>query len=138
MLTHKRIIQYVVEGDRLSNTTETITNGGQFAFDDIVVHNATPASSEIEVSFAAARADMKSILISTGAAQIVVRTNANHSGAPADTVTVPANSSVVWNTNDPAGSNPFKTADVTSLFITNSSATLDTDVKIYVLLDVTP
>ncbi|MDD5304990.1 MAG: hypothetical protein PHS14_17975 [Elusimicrobia bacterium] len=138
MLTHTRVLKYKTAEGVLADTSDSVSGQGGFAFDDTVVHNATPANSEIEIAFAFTRANMKSLLISAGAAGIVVRSNEDHTGAPGDTVTVPAGGAVVWNTNDPAGSNPFKTADVTTLFVTNASATLDTNVKIRVLLDVTP
>lgn len=141
MLTHTRILKYKTAEGLLAEATDSIQGQGEFAFDDVIAHNATPANSEVAVALAFTRANMKSILISAGAAGIVVRSNGNHSGVPGaadDVVTIPAGGAYVWNTNDSAGQNPFHTADVTELYITNSSATLDTAVKIRVLLDVTP
>jgi len=136
-LTHKKVVQYVTDEGRLSNTTETVTGDGEVSYEGAVAHNATPANSEKEVDLAFVEADIKSLLIYTSAAAITVRSNANHLGSPGDTVAIPAGRALIWNTND-LGDNPFATADVTKLYITNESATLDTDVKIRVLVDVTP
>lgn len=137
MLTHTRRIQYSTDEGLISTTAEPITGDGVAEYDGVVVHNATPANSEVEIDLAFPQAKIKSILLSASGAAITIRSNANHSGAPGDAPTVAAGAALVWNTND-SGNNPFHSADVTKLYITNESATNDATVKIRVLLDVTP
>lgn len=134
MLTDTRTISYTTAEGKIAESSDSQSGDGGAPYDGNI-----PAATEQEIDLAFAKAKVKSVLIYSRQAQITVRTNANHLGSPGDTIVVPAATTFVWNLNDPASNvNPFNGADVTKLYVTNDDATVATDIKIRVLLDVTP
>jgi hypothetical protein len=95
------------------------------SFDAQAVGNVAPAASAVfatgstnaPLSFACDQGTLQMLyMVSTQA--IDVKTNS--SGSPDDTFSLAAGIPLVWHAGDPAAPNPL-TADVTQLFITNSS-----------------
>lgn len=117
----------------MANSEDSQTGDGRAAYDGSIA-----AATEAHVLLAFAKTAIKSLLIYSEQAAITVRSNAASPGGD-DTLAIPAATAFIWNANDPASNaNPFNAADVASLYITNESGTEATNVKIRVLLDVTP
>ena len=130
MLTHKKVLQYMAGSDRIASTTESVSGDGETAYDGVIPTSGTP-NVEIDVAFAFA--NVKSLVLYSSQAMTL---KTNSSGAPDDTIVIPAGGAIVWNTNDVAAC-PF-TANVTKIYATNGSASVTATLRIRVLLDVTP
>lgn len=90
------------------------------------------SSTDFEVTLAIDVSEIKSIIIASDQ-DITVETN--DGTTPDDTFTIEANNPLIWNVDSPAAT-PFS-ADITALFVTNSSGAAAT-FNVRCLVDATP
>jgi hypothetical protein len=110
---------------------------GEYTGDNLIaVEVAVPVSTtDMRVDVAVDVSDIIVAALGCTAGTLTVETNASNSDA-AEVFTVSSTAPIVWKNTDVA-SNPFET-DITALYITNASATVESVLKFYVLVDATP
>jgi hypothetical protein len=125
--THTVSKSYKTDAGTTSSINYVKTGPSDLNYDGVIAPNTT--NHEVDLVFT--HASMTSICIyATGAVTI----KSNSSSAPDNTVTMTDGQQIIWNSNE-AGTNPFVTADVTKIFITNASSTVTSTVKIRILLN---
>ena len=129
MPTHKKHVEYFVEGERITDTTDTVTNDGEVSYSGTIVKNTS--DNQIDLAFPYLK--VKSVCIYSSTAMTV---ETNSTSTPDDTFTLAAGEQLTWTVNESATC-PF-TVDVTKFYASNGSANDDATLKINVLLDVTP
>lgn len=127
--THKTTISINRGSGANVQHQESISSEAEYYLNELSIANLT---TNEEVSFAAARANIKSILIFADGAMTL---KTNSSSVPDDTFALTADKFLNWNTNNLAAI-PFA-ADITKFFVTNSSGGT-VKLTILALLDVTP
>ena len=110
-ITHK--ITQTLNYSGLGYTTTKTKTGGQ---ENNLSESIPDSSTDLEVAWAVDISELKALLIVADGA-LTVKTNS--SSTPDDTFTLVVNTPIVWEDANSSG-NPLS-ADVTSIFVTNSS-----------------
>ncbi len=126
--THRVGQTYSSNNGTVSSVTTTLTSDSEVAVDATIAAATTDRLVDVRVVVAR----LQSFVMYSSTA-VTVETNS--ASTPTNTITIPAGGSVVWYTGAPYA-NPL-TADVTSLFVTNSGATA-ANFKFAALVDATP
>ncbi len=122
-ITHTVIRSYRDESGVILTGSTTVTDDSSLNTSVTVAISTT----NHEVDWAAVRANLQSLCI-YASQPVTIKTNS--SGSPTDTITMTAGQELNWSLSaDTVGRCPFS-ADVTKLFLTNSSATLTVQVEI--------
>lgn len=108
--THK-VLTTFNNGTTLFSVQDSVTVAAQVTIEETIANGGT----NVEVTVAVDATNMKSFALVSDQ-DVTVKTNS--SSTPDDTFTLKANKPIVWTENMP--NNPLS-ADITSIFVTNSS-----------------
>ncbi len=127
--THKLTKGYNTDMGTLTAVAQTFTGNAQSG---LFVDVPAGATNQVEI-LSVNRAKVISLCLATSKAPVTIKTNS--SSAPQDTINIVSPSypaMIEWDSSQTSVANPFS-GDVTSVYLTNSSATLTT-IHIEVLL----
>lgn len=124
--THSVGTTYKTDSGTIASVTATYTNGAEFGVNTTIAPSTT--NHEIDIEFL--HTAVWSVVLFASAA-LTIKTNS--STTPGDTINLAANQALIW-AHDHTEDAPFS-ADVTKLFITNSSSTVTAVFKVEGLLN---
>lgn len=120
---HKLTRTYVGLNGVSRTFTESVSANGESVFSDLVPHSTTNQHAVKAYT----KANLKSLCLFSDQA-VTLKTNS--SSTPQDTITLQAGKPVLWSlSQDGSGACPFSN-DVTDLYWTNASGSLDANVEI--------
>lgn len=125
--THTVSKSYKTDAGTTSAVNYQIAGPTEINYDGTIAANTT--NHEVDLVFT-----QTTILSINLYASSAVTIKSNSTSAPDNTVTLATGQQIIWNANE-SGTNPFVTAAVTKLYITNASTTVAATVKIRVLLN---
>ena len=128
-ISHELRLQVTRPGRTPDSQTITITGGHEIGIEEAIAN----AETDLEITFSVDKSALQYVWIHSDQ-DITIETN--DGAAPDDTITLKANKPEIWYADCPHTS-PFDSADVTSIFVTNSSGST-ANLEIYGIVDPTP